>query len=199
MQKITVCRPPLLRPEQSTPAGLISPTADVITATAADVDFVVALQKKFTHELGFLPKGAIQWYAENARIRLAQENDDNAGYLLGRARFKWQPLMRPITQAAIAMDARRRHLGLSLVAAVVEEARLAGQVAVQAMCAADLESVEFWRAAGFSEIGRYSPTNTRARQMICFRNSLTAAPPPWFGIMPPVAGWKGRRVAVPQP
>ncbi len=96
------------------------------------------------------------------------------------------------------MDARRRHLGLSLVAAVVEDARVAGQVAVQAMCAADLESVEFWRAAGFQEIGRYAPVNTRQRQMICFRNAISRQVPEWFSIMPPVAGWKGRRVEIVQ-
>lgn len=166
----------------------------IIQATPADLAFVLALQKKHSGSLGFLPTAALSWYIENKRVTLARENTEHAGYLLGRSHFRWQPLMRPITQAAVCMDAQRRKLGLRLVDQVVEQATLAGQYAVQAMCAADLDSVEFWKAAGFREIGRYSPDNKRNRAMICFRRPLTQASPAWFNVMPPLAGWKGKRL-----
>lgn len=166
----------------------------IVHATPADLAFVVALQKKHSGALGFLPTAALEWYIEHKRVTLTTENTDAAGYLLGRTHFRWQPLMRPITQAAVLMDVQRRHHGLRLVDQVVEQASLAGQYAVQAMCAADLDSVEFWKAAGFREIGRYSPDNKRNRAMICFRRPLTPASPAWFNVMPPLAGWKGKRV-----
>lgn len=168
--------------------------APIVLATPADLSFVTGLQKKYSGALGFLPHAALEWYINAGRVTLARENTEHAGYLLGRAAFRWQPLMRPITQAAVCMDAQRRQLGLRLVARVVEQATAAHQVAVQAMCAADLDSVAFWRAAGFHEIGRYSPVNARNRQMICFRRSLVPAVPQWFNAMPPIAGWKGRKV-----
>jgi N-acetylglutamate synthase-like GNAT family acetyltransferase len=170
------------------------PPALIEPATPADLQFVLALQRKHSNALGFLPTPAIEWYLSARRVRLAMENGEPAGYLLGRSHFRWEPMLRPITQAAVAMDAQRRHVGLSLVAGVVEEAALAGQVGVQAMCAADLESVHFWKAAGFLQIGAYAPNNTRGREMICFRKLLTKRVPLWFAHLPPIAGWKGRKV-----
>lgn len=162
-------------------------------ATVADLRFVDSLQKVHTNKLGFLPRMALEWYLAAGCVTVGQENDDDAGYLLGRAAFRWQPLLRPITQAAVCMDATRRHVGLTMVQRVVDDARAAGQLGVQAMCREDLESVHFWRAAGFREIGRYAPQNARRKKMICFRKILTEKIPLWLACMPPVAGWQAKR------
>lgn len=178
--------------EQSTNSGLIVPDGTIKTASSADLQFVVALQKKWTNNLGFLPRQALEWYLENRRVTLAVENDDDAGYLLGRDHFRWQPLLRPITQAAVCMDAQRRSLGLTLVAEVVEQARAAGQIGVQAMCASDIDAVHFWEAAGFIKIGTLKAANRRGREMHCYRKLLTKRVPIWFAHLPPLAGWKSR-------
>lgn len=102
--------------------------------------------------------------------------------------------MRPITQAAIAFDAQRRHNGLALIASEAAAAREAGQVALQAMCRSDLDANDFWNAAGFEKIGEYDPKNARKKTMICWRRRLITAVPTWYHQLPPVAGHKARKV-----
>jgi hypothetical protein len=54
-----------------------------------------------------------------------------------------------IFQAAVQYDARRRHLGLALVADLVERARDAGARGLSLRCLSYLEANDFWTAAGF--------------------------------------------------
>lgn len=164
-------------------------------ATAADLLYVQHLQKMHSNAVGFLPTAALQWYIREQHLRLITENDEPAGYIVARPKFRWNSLMAPLTQTAIDFSAQRRHLGLALVLQHARAARDRGQVAVQAMCRADLDANHFWHAAGFVEIGRYAPDNTRKQPIICWRKQLSARTPAWFNIMPPVAGWKARSLA----
>jgi N-acetylglutamate synthase-like GNAT family acetyltransferase len=171
LRPVPVAQPPTLR-----------------TATSADVKFLSHLQRKFSGALGFLPTIAQEWYARHSCVTLALENDTPAGYILGRPTLKWNPLIRPIYQACVAMDARRRHHGLALLADLESKARAAGQLAVQANCAADLEATEFWRAAGFIPVAHLTPANVRSRDVICWRKALTSQIPAWFIDLPQRAG-----------
>jgi hypothetical protein len=112
------------------------------------------------------------------------ENGEPAGYILGRQKYRTRPELRPITQAAVAMDAQRRHLGMALVERVIKHAVDARQLAVQAVCAEDLESNDFWRALNFELIGHHAPTNTRGRRLLVWRRLTTHARPEWFLEMP---------------
>lgn len=160
--------------------------------TVADLAFVDDLQKKFANALGFLPKIALESCLENGHIRLATQNDDNAGYVLSRPKLRWCPSMRSITQAAVCMDAQRRSLGLALLNRIEAESRAAGQIAIQACCAVGLESNEFWHAAGFQPIVHMTPTNVRGREIICWRKLLTKKAPLWFTQLPAAAGYRAR-------
>lgn len=160
------------------------------TASLNDLAFLDHLQKTYTNCLGFLPRVALEWYAETAHVRLAEENGQAAGYILGHHRLRWQPLLRPIYQAAVAMDATRRHHGLALLAVIEAEARAAGQIGLQANCAAELEANEFWKAAGFIPIACLTPINRRGRDLICWRKPLVRNVPSWFADLPKRAGHK---------
>jgi N-acetylglutamate synthase-like GNAT family acetyltransferase len=162
-------------------------------ATAHDLSFVLELQRRFTAQLGFLPTAAITRYVEQTRVMIGTENDEPAGYLLGNTYLRYQPLIRPITQAAIALDAQRRHLGLRLVAQTVADATAAGQTAVQACCAEGLAANDFWLAAGFRPICYLRPDNTRQRSIICWRKILTAKIPTWIIDPPRIAGYRAAR------
>lgn len=190
--------PPVETPTPITEHGITYPT-QIRLATVEDLPYVIALSKKFSNQIGFLPRPAVEWYLANNRVTLALENGDPCGFLLGRTHHRWQRLQRPITQAAIALDAQRRHHGLALVQHVIQMASLAGQSAIQCMVRDDLESNEFWAAAGFVRIGQYDPKNTRNRPMNCMRRLVCRETPSWFYDMPPVAGWKGKRVEKAQP
>lgn len=187
--------PVLLAP--TAPPGGPSPAAafcpPIRVARDRDLKFLSNLQKLYSNHLGYLPTAALQWYVTENRIGIVLQNGDPAGYVLGRTHYRYQPLMRPITQAAVAMDAQRRHLGLALIARTCAHATAAGQVAVQACCAADLDANEFWYAAGFAAIGTLAPSNARGRTIVVWRKRLTTEIPAWFFDAPPVAGHRAKR------
>lgn len=172
---------------------LFPPEHAVRRATLRDLAFIRALAKRHCNAVGFIPDEGLSVYVERGDVRLAHENGDAAGYVLGRPRFRWNPDMRPIFQAAVAMDAQRRHHGLSLISYIAEEATRDGQLALQAICREGLDANEFWPAAGFVEIGRLHPWTARKKDLIVWRKLLTPARPLWFDFMPPVAGHKAAK------
>lgn len=162
-------------------------------AAPGDLGFVDHLQKKFANAVGFLPRVAIENLLAAGHIRLAMENDDGAGYILSRPKLRWQPKLRSITQACVAMDAQRRHHGLALLTRIEDESRSAGILAIQACCAVGLDSNEFWHAAGFLPIVHMTPANVRGREIICWRKPLTNVIPAWFAMPPQLAGHRAKR------
>lgn len=151
--------------------------------------FAIHLQKQFSGELGFLPTVALGEYMKRGCIDFAQENDDDAGYLLIRPMRDRSKLS--IVQAAVCKDAQRRHVGLALVQSAIA-ARAAGVRIVQAWCASDIEAVNFWRAAGFEEILREERGNSRKREMILYRRALVEVSADELHEIPARAGWKAR-------
>lgn len=164
----------------------------LVVATPTDLKFVDSLQRKFARSLGFLPTAALEQNLEAGNITLTRENDDSAGYLLVRPVLTWQPLLASIVQAAVCMDAQRRHHGLALLLRFEQEARLRGQIALQANCAIGVEANEFWSAAGFKPIAHLTPKTVSGRHIICWRKPLTRKLPTWFTDLPAKAGHRAR-------
>jgi N-acetylglutamate synthase-like GNAT family acetyltransferase len=189
-QKLTaLAKARLLRRAMGSPHDVPLPESDQIRqATLADLKFIDHLQRKFANCVGFLPKVAIETLTEQGHVKLAIQNGEGAGYILSRRRLKWQPHMRSITQACVAMDAQRRHHGLALLSVVEAEARAEGLSALQACCAVSLDSNNFWRAAGFIPIVHMRPANVRGREIICWRKPLIDRLPAWFAMPPKHAG-----------
>lgn len=176
---------------------LIAPTPQVgilSRATVSDLKFIDSLQKKFGRSLGFLPTEALRVNLEQQNVDLCLENGEAAGYLLCRPRLSWQPLLGSIVQAAVCMDAQRRHHGLALLLQVEERARAAGQIGLQANCAIGVEANEFWAAAGFKPIAHLTPATKSAREIICWRKPLVRKLPLWFTQLPARAGGRGHTV-----
>jgi N-acetylglutamate synthase-like GNAT family acetyltransferase len=169
-------------------------TRGLLKATAADLIFVDSLQKKFGRSLGFLPRQALELNIQRGNVTLTTENADSAGYLLVRPILKWRPEMASIVQAAVCMDAQRRHHGLALLLLIEQEARSRGQVAIQANCAIGVEANEFWAAAGFKPIAHLTPATKSGREIICWRKPLQRSLPAWFTDLPAQAG--GRNLEV---
>jgi hypothetical protein len=138
-------------------------------ATIADLDWCVHLHRQFAYALGFIPKAGMEKALGANHVTLAEENGEPAGYLLHRT-LHGEPHIHSIVQAAVAMDAQRRHHGL---AALVELERSAGTDLLQCWCADDLESNAFWHAAGFLAVGLRNPENVRSRNLILWRKPLT--------------------------
>lgn len=169
-------------------------TRQLVKATPKDLRFVDSLQKKFGRSLGFLPTQALEVNLEAGNVTLTNENDDAAGYMLVRPILSWQPGMASIVQAAVCMDAQRRHHGLALLLLLEQQARDRGQVALQANCAIGVEANEFWQAAGFKPIAHMTPQTKSQREIICWRKALQRSLPSWFTVLPAKAG--GRSLPV---
>lgn len=159
-------------------------------ATTADTSFVLALQKRFSNQLGFLPRAAIEWYVTNGRVQICQDNGQHAGYLLGRPTLRCLPNVQPLTQTAVDMTAQRRGLGLLLIEHAAAEAHAAGRSLLQAWCRVDLEANEFWRAAGFTAVGIRRPTNARAQPLILWRRPVSVDGQQRLLHLPTSAGWR---------
>jgi ribosomal protein S18 acetylase RimI-like enzyme len=164
----------------------------LVKATPADLTFVDSLQRKFARSLGFLPRAALEVNLASGNVTLTRENEDSAGYLLVRPVLSWQPKLASIIQAAVCMDAQRRHHGLALLLLIESEARARGQVALQANCAVGVEANEFWQAAGFKPIAHMTPATKSGRHIICWRKPLTRSLPAWFTDLPSRAGHRSR-------
>lgn len=171
-------------------------TAQIRTATPADLSYVKSLARRFSNQIGFLPEAALLQYLESQKIKIALDNGDPVGYLLGNNHLRWQPLLRPITQAAVQFDAQRRHHGQSLLTRTTLEAIAAGQVGLQACCREDLDANEFWRSQGFVAICYLTPTTARQHPIICWRKPLVKKLPLWFASPPMRAGYQAKPPAV---
>lgn len=169
--------------------------SNVRIATPADLSFVKHLQKRFSNQLGFLPTAAIEWYLSAGRVTLVLENQEPAGYLLGRRRLRCLPAVVPITQAAVCFDAQRRAHGVELVNAAAAAAAADGRTMLQAWCRSDLEANDFWAAVGFTAIALRRPPTSRGLPLILWRRPLSTAAFPSLLHLPTAAGHQARRTS----
>lgn len=163
-------------------------TPFIRTATVADLHFIVHLQKKYTNELGFLPTAALVEWLEASAITIVEENGDPAGYVLARRRVNSARWCRPLTQVAICLDARRRHLGAALLDSVAAQAQNELLEGLQCWVAADIEAVDFFTSQGFQITATRAPDNARRRPLHLMRRSLQHFTPNGFYDPPRVAG-----------
>lgn len=123
------------------------------------IQYVVDLARKNSDALSFIPTPRLEEYDRNGQVLLAFENDEPCGFLVFGA---GDTTMR-VYQACIQYDSRRREHGLELVRRLVDAATRKGCQSISLWCANDLESNEFWRAAGFTFAGQREGGKTRGR------------------------------------
>lgn len=123
-------------------------------AVSSDLSYLVHLSRANSESLGFIPRTGMSSHLDRGHVSIACENGDPAGYLLSGGAYAHAPFVRPIYQACIDYDARRRHLGLQLVTHFEHAALLDRISVVRLWCRESLPSNEFWRAAGYSLCGK---------------------------------------------
>lgn len=141
-------------------------------ARPTDLNFILDLTRKNTEALGFIPQAGVEQYLARRGVVLALENDTPAGFLLGNHAAPENPGMTLIHQACICYDARRRALGLELVARVAQHAAVARNGAMQLWCRGELDANDFWRAAGFEAMGLRSGGDRRGIPQILWRRAI---------------------------
>jgi N-acetylglutamate synthase-like GNAT family acetyltransferase len=136
-------------------------------ATLADVRYVEALSNKLNHEVGFVPRVALQRRITgeaSGGVTMSLENDDLCGFLHYGSLAKDEAR---IFQAAIQYDAQRRHHGLALVDQFIERASDAGVRLVSLRCRHGLDSNHFWKSVGFRKAG--IERGTRSALVVWYR------------------------------
>ena len=145
------------------------------TATPADLNFILDLQRKFHEAVGFLPGPHTLKQLSAGNVLLATDNDDEAGFLLVQPRLASQPTTASIHQACVCLDARRQSLATQLVRTAAAAAIARGQTILQCSCATDLEANLFWQYLGFRPIATRAGGQKRGRTITLWRLPLTAA------------------------
>lgn len=164
-------------------------------ATAADLSFVLSLQKRWSNQLGFLPTAAVAAYVANGDVLLCQDNGEPSGYLLSPRRLRCLPSTAPLIQTAVCLDAQRRRNALHLVELTAARAIDDGCSMLQAWCRADIDATAFWTAAGFTAVAQRRTGNARRQPMILFRRRLTANVHASPLHLPPRSGSRGSLTA----
>lgn len=185
-------------------------TIDTATATdfcvrvalLTDLKFLDHLQRRFSHQIGYLPLSALESRVKRGCIFIGFENGQPIGFVHGVSPYLKRKDLAIIYQAAIDYDVRRRAIGTLIVqswhAAVAPHA---SQVVL--WCGQDIEANLFWKALGFEALawrpgsvikgrihvywslghGRFVPEGTR--------DGLLQAKRPVY-LFPPGADWDAR-------
>ncbi|QOV90906.1 GNAT family N-acetyltransferase [Humisphaera borealis] len=141
----------------------------ILPATLGDLPYIVALAKRETDTIGFLPRAAYAEYitASPARkgVLLARLNGDPCGFMVWRiaADNTPAPASAKIIQTCIQYDARRRSRGVALVGELLYRVGLLGVERVSLWCADDLEANAFWESCGFQFRGQRDGGTRRGR------------------------------------
>jgi N-acetylglutamate synthase-like GNAT family acetyltransferase len=143
-------------------------------AEPSDFGFVRSLIDKNRKSLGFLPTEAIVNYTKWGCITVGEQNDLEAGCLIGKHVRKSNPGISGLYHAVVEMDARRHSIGRRLLADFVKEARIAGSNMIQLWCASDLEANIFWSTAGFQPIAMRTGSRVKSRLHVLWRLPLNS-------------------------
>jgi N-acetylglutamate synthase-like GNAT family acetyltransferase len=165
----------------------------ITTASVKELSYIIDLAKKFSEQLGFLPRAAVVEYLTAGRVLLARENGEPAGFILSRNRLRSEKWCRPLTQVAVSFDAQRRHHGHALLETLKTQARRDMLEGLQCWVAEEIEAVQFFTAEGFQHVQTRDPMNKRNRRLLLMRLNLNLTENPRFRLMPSVAGCVPRR------
>lgn len=132
-----------MRPTPSRAAARVA----VARATAADLAFVVALQKRYARALGFIPRAGLREKIDRGQVWVARRGGMPAGFLhhgslAGRE--------GRVFQAAVDPAACRGGVGRALVEDLARRAAGGGCDVLSVRCLAGLAANAFWPAAGFA-------------------------------------------------
>lgn len=136
----------------STPLDALDPERpngrlrDVRYGVVADVPYLLHLQNKHKHAVGYAPKGALIDRAETQRILVILENDEPAGYLNYTHRLDG---ITHVSQVAVDDGIWRTRAGTLIMRTLIDSALDAASVAITLKSALDLQANFFWPTLGF--------------------------------------------------
>jgi len=160
----------------------------VRAADEEDLPYICSLARRWTNEIGFLPRIAYKRIlATGGSILVGSCNGQDAGFMVSTGRIAHRPNAIQIYQAAVPEDLQRRELGTLMLTRLISQ--FPSSTVVMAWCAEDLEANQFWEASGFQKTHSQEPRNARKRRRQLWQLPLLPndrsfelyAPPAWSG------------------
>jgi len=140
-----------------------APARAVRAATAADLSFVVDMQRRWSNALGFLPKCCHERYIAAGHVLIVEENGLSAGFLNYTVTSKG--LVR-VPQVAIDDALLRTSIGSLLLRHITTAARRGHCSAIRLTSRSDLAANLFWPKVGFKFTCLTRPKSTRGLPLL---------------------------------
>ena len=170
-------------------------------ATADDLPFIDALQRKTTKQVGFMPTKQFEGKIARREAIVAEVVGERAGYLIGSDRYFKRDDVGIVYQVNVAPQFRR-----SLVAAMLLKAQFDrsawGCRLYCCWCARDLEANRFWEAMGFVPLAYRAGSEKKARVHVFWQKRIRAGDettPWWFPSQTSGGGLREDRIVLPIP
>lgn len=134
-----------------------------------DLSYVVSLQKKWSNELGFLPRLGLRRFLKRRTALIVEERGLPAGYVL---LYPNEIGVGSIVQCAVDPEVLRTTIGTELVRRVTSMALERECFLLRLGCREDLPANEFWRTMGFHLGGVKRCANARGRRVLLYGKEL---------------------------
>lgn len=143
--------------QSTTPTSTPTPNRSVRIATPNDLAFVVALQTKWSNNVGFLTRSALAEYITSGQMLVVLENGQHAGYLNWCCTRKG--LVR-VPQVALEPDILRTSVGTKIMNHLKRAALRGDCSLIRLTSRSELPANQFWPVLGFNITATYlNPTN----------------------------------------
>lgn len=130
--------------------------------TVADLDAVDDLMKRYGRTLGFLPKGALEYYLKGEKGAVLGAKA-NTGQLVGYLLYAANPNYFRITHLCVMEEYRGQGIAKQLVNDLKESADT--QKVIKLNCRRDFPANDFWPKLGFVAVGE-KPSRSKARRLL---------------------------------
>lgn len=150
----------------------MKPTKTITVATPNDVAFLVHLQKRWSQNLGFLPRCTHQRYADNKQCLIVWQNDEPAGYLNWTLTRKG--LCR-IIQVAVEPELLRTTLGTKIMKHIERQA-IRGHCSIMRLTTrSDLPANQVWPLLEYKPTATFQRPTTRGLPLIEWTKQIVDA------------------------
>ena len=135
----------------------------VRVAVSKDLSYLVALQNKWRHTVGFLPTQVLSRYIDQSQVAIAEENGWPVGYVNWCGSSK--SILRAL-QVAVEPELLRGKVGSSLMSIIRQYAAAHELSLIRLTSRVDLEANRFWPTLGFSPTAIFKRQTTRRLPLI---------------------------------
>lgn len=144
---------------------------EITSVKSGQLAYYRHLTDPLSRHVGHLPHQAVESYADMGRLRYGSVNGEPVGLILAH-QLRSHPEVTAVMQAAVQTSDRLRTFALQMVRHIEQDALARGSRVVRCWVREGIEANDFWRAAGYTVVGR-RPPGARRREVLCYARHLT--------------------------